>query len=434
MTALELNDIQGNILRGYRLPHVAHLFGTISQLDPKPWRTALRKMPITCDAGSSKPEVAWNVGISHAGMTLLAPDLAENLKPFEAYASGMRVRSPLLGDPGDVPWDAWQARHVWIAVHAACSASLRHEVSRLRDTLGELLTSSALFGDALVDEQGHWHEPFGFRDDISHPAIAGAPGATVGGGGRWDRKQKDWFPIAAGEFLLGYPNEGGINVLERSLRTAPLLQNGTFAVFRELVQDVRQFKQTVNDEATRCGVTKDTLQAKLIGRYPSGKPLAKVASPGEVADFTYEDDSDGIQCPIGAHVRRANPRVSGEHRIIRRGMPYRRMGDEGDASDPGVEGIYFVAFNASIENQFEFIQSTWFNRSAGALPGSRDPLVGETLSPVGGAPGTRRMLIEGDAHAQRDPIISSLPPFVTCRGGEYYFMPGLRGLRQLAGA
>jgi hypothetical protein len=44
------------------------------------------------------------------------------------------------------------------------------------------------------------------------------------------------------------------------------------------------------------------------------------------------------------------------------------------------------------------------------------------------------MLVEGDAAAQRDPIILSLPRFVTCRGGQYYFVPGLEGLRQIAGA
>ena len=84
------------------------------------------------------------------------------------------------------------------------------------------------------------------------------------------------------------------------------------------------------------------LRAKILGRWPDGTPLA--SSPVEDPlisnsrrrsnEFLYADDPNGLACPLGAHVRRANPRdgMPGgaertmRHRIIRRGMPY----DEGD--------------------------------------------------------------------------------------------------------
>jgi Dyp-type peroxidase family len=405
---LELNDLQGNVVRGYGHPHVAHLFGAIAPRNVARWQGALLDLDVTAQGFGSKPTVTRNVGISHAGMSRLIPGVAQELELFEAYVSGMRGRAKLLGDPADVPWDVWDERHVWIAVHAADRASLHAEVSRLRLLLAGLSLTDPLYGEALLDEQGHWIEPFGFRDDISQPAIMGAPNANKPGLGKLDRKLCRWLPIAAGEFLLGHPNERGRNVLDRLPTIAPMLNNGTFAVFRELVQDVAAFKQ-------------------LVGRHANGEPLARPATPGELSDFTYDDDPRGTQCPIGAHVRRANPRRSGERRLIRRGMPYRKQATDGCRQGTDVEGLYLVAFNASIENQFEFIQSTWLNTPAGALPGSRDPLVGEGPEP-------RPMLVEGDAAAHRDPIILNLPRFVTCRGGQYYFVPGLQGLRQIAGA
>ena len=46
--------------------------------------------------------------------------------------------------------------------------------------------------------------------------------------------------------------------------------------------------------------------------------------------FDYSDDPDGLRCPVGAHVRRMNPRKSlpfdgklvNRHRIMRRGITY----------------------------------------------------------------------------------------------------------------
>jgi Dyp-type peroxidase family len=422
---LELDDLQGNVVRGYGHPHVAHLFGAIAPQNVARWRRALLDLDVTAQGFGSKPAVTRNVGISHAGMSRLIPNVARELERFEAFVSGMRARATLLGDPADVPWDVWDDRDVWIAVHAADRASLHNEVSRLRLLLAGLSITDPLYGEALLDQHGHWIEPFGFRDDISQPAIEGAPNANKPGLGKLDRKLGNWLPIAAGEFVLGHPNERGRNVLDRLPTIAPMLKNGTFAVFRELVQDVAAFKQTLAHAAATWKVPVGTLQAQLVGRHANGEPLAKLATPGELSDFTYDDDAQGSQCPIGAHVRRANPRRSGEHRLIRRGMPYRKKATDRQGTD--VEGLYLVAFNASIENQFEFIQSTWLNTAAGALPGSRDPLVGEGAEP-------RAMLVEGDAAAQRDPIILSLPRFVTCRGGQYYFVPGLEGLRQIAGA
>jgi Dyp-type peroxidase family len=420
----ELQDIQGNVLRGYRHPHVAHLFGTICEANVQRWRTALAGLDVTREAVPTKPSVTRNVGISHAGMKRLVPRAADELDRFEAYASGMEKRAELLEDPSDVPWAEWGCRHVWIAVHAVDRQRLDAEVARLQSELIGLLTSTVLWGDALTNADGHRIEPFGFRDDISQPAIEGAPNECklLRGGGKFDRDRKEWLPIAAGEFLLGHLNERGRDVLSRLPTIRPMLVNGTFAVFRELVQDVARFNETLAKEASFWRVPVDELKAKLIGRYPDGDSLVK---RGTESDFTYDHDPDGARCPFGAHLRRANPRATGEHRMIRRGMPFHRKAMAASQSGHEEQGIYLVALNASIENQFEFIQSIYLNKPAGALPGSRDPL-GSTSS------GKAGMVIEGNAAADRDPIVLNLPRFVTCRGGEYYFVPGMSGLQQIA--
>src|SRR6185295_3089310 len=75
------------------------------------------------------------------------------------------------------------------------------------------------------------------------------------------------------------------------------------------------------------------------------------------------DDTLGLKCPIGSHIRRNNPRNeaivgagSPHHRIVRRGMPY---GPPYDPAHPDAEprGLIGYFINASLTNQFEFLTS-----------------------------------------------------------------------------
>ena len=64
-----------------------------------------------------------------------------------------------------------------------------------------------------------------------------------------------------------------------------------------------------------------------------------VADPARNNAFSYPDDQDGLRCPAGSHIRRANPRhglpfegkLVNRHRLIRRGIPY------GDPLPPGAD-------------------------------------------------------------------------------------------------
>jgi Dyp-type peroxidase family len=185
------------------------------------------------------------------------------------------------------------------------------------------------------------------------------------------------------------------------------------------------------------------LQVKMMGRWPSGAPLVLSPDqddptlgqdPARNNEFLYHiDDPLGLRCPAGAHARRVNPRdafrdeligINRLHRIIRRSTSYGPPLPDGVLDDDGVDrGIVFVAIQAQIRRQFEFVQTQWVNDGIfRGAPGEKDPIVGPN-------DGTGAFSIPRQPVRRR---IGGLPRFVINRGGEYCFMPGLRALAWLA--
>jgi deferrochelatase/peroxidase EfeB len=210
----------------------------------------------------------------------------------------------------------------------------------------------------------------------------------------------------------------------------------------------------------------------MVGRRLSGAPLLppdpeRLRGVGPDPDdirrnnFTYASDPDGRSCPLGAHVRRANPRngdmpagrhdllsqaicllgfAGGDdlrfdgiassrfHRILRRGREYgqaltpEQAAADAPAGAPEVPtGLHFICLNANIERQFEFVQNAWLaSAKFDGLIGEADPLLGNREPFPAGHPtdGFERL--------------SGVPRFVTLRGGAYFFLPGLRALRFIA--
>ena len=296
-------------------------------------------------------------------------------------------------------------------------------------------------------------ERFGFADGRSQPAIEGVDLDPVGDGvyagaqpitGRLRRKARliaedfglqprtrSWRLIRPGEFLLGYENEDGELPFGPP---APLGPNGTFMVYREIDQYPDVFTRYVRTAAKQTGMRPDELAAKIVGRWKDGTPVARTPEEPDIADnrrrandFRYEDDAYGFGCPLGAHVRRANPRdaLPGgaertmRHRIIRRGMPY------GPATNRRGEhpGLAFICFSASIANGFEVIQREWINSGdAFGLGGEPDFLLQQ---PAVGRKPTGRFVIQGYRSIVLDPPDE---PFVRVRGCEYLFVPSRSAL------
>ena len=437
---LELADIQGNILRGYRFERAIHLFVAFPDATAgRRWLQAITPQVRTAEVWDERPETAVNVALTYAGLRLLGAREADLPDAFREPIA--RRAETVLGDElGTWRGGLGDGRAHALLLLAGDGFAF---ASRLR-TLRALLDEHGLElvfeqqAQALEDQREH----FGFADGFGQPAVEGTDNRRAGQGE--PDEYGSWRDLKPGEFVLGYPDEDG------QTEAAPLLQNGSFMVYRKLEQDVDRFHRYLDreaehhcatvgvnhgtDAATAHAYARELVAAKLVGRWRDGVAveLAPERDPSEAHalrhcsvkepdnDFRYAEDGDGRRCPHGAHIRRTNPRDSAlktaqtrRHRIIRRGIPY----DEGDA-----RGLVFICFNASFERQFETIQRLWCE-DGNAFGLGRDQ---DVLFATGA--GSGKITIPGDpphfARAERG--------LVTTRGCEYLLMPGLRALRALA--
>jgi len=137
-------------------------------------------------------------------------------------------------------------------------------------------------------------------------------------------------------------------------------------------------------------------------------------------------------------VRRTNPRDSfgfngrliNRRRVTRRGLPYGPyVPEDQPVQDDGEHGIIFMALNASLFRQFEFVQQQWVQYGNDARLGNdKDMLLGNHT-------GHDKYVIQGTEDPNNPPFIcGNLPNFVELRGGDYFFLPSMTALRLIAAA
>ena len=437
-TSLEFDDIQRGVLHQRPSPYV----GTYLLLridNPDAGRRLVQRLCPVVEFAQSSSDLAQNasisVGFTYQGLKALGVP-RDSLASFAPeFRQGMAARAAELGDVGDSSPDHWEKPlgspevHVALSVLSPDAAQLETLLDRARRAHQELT------GVQVIWRQDCYQLPtgrtsFGFKDGIGQPAVEGGgiPGTNP-----------EEEPIKAGEFILGYPDETG------SVGPMPtpevLGRNGTYLVFRKLHTRVAAYRQYLRAKAA-SREEEALLGAKMVGRWPSGAPLALCpeqddpalgADPDRNNHFVFGDDLRGFKCPAGAHTRRANPRDALDHemsvnvrlhRMLRRGTSYGPMLPDGVLEDDGADrGIIFVFVGAHPKRQFEFVKTQWLNDGIfiGA-PLEKDPLVGTNDG-------------SSDFTIPQRPIrrrLHNVPPFVITRGGEYCFAPGLRAMRWLA--
>jgi Dyp-type peroxidase family len=530
---LDLADIQGNILQAYGrqgfpiarcvLLHVHE--GRAQQA--REFIDSLRRKVTTAElwpssrtqnlfdrskVTASKPDVAINIAFTFRGLLALGVPVNSLRGMPDEFQEGMLKRAPILRDLHSSQqhiqdlWDpVWVAElnnphkqvHILITLnanatpkdHPSAQAALEASYQWLVCSCGEERGVTILSGHrgpnphyqdmaVLADPV---KEHFGFTDGIGDPVFEGQysdpeiMSREVIGQGKLSADQ-NWVPLATGEFLLGYADEaqetaGGILPTEFS-------RNGTFMAYRKLHQNVNAFHQYVDSKASAYAnihaisleEAKETLRAKMVGRWSDGIPLMRAATFAEwqaerakidamptekkaayldliQRDFSYSADPDGSRCPFSSHLRRSNPRdmldptvapgtagqpatkatsvLNNRRRILRRGLPYGHSGP--GISDQEEHGVLMLVVCASLFRQFEFVQQQWLQYGLDFQSGN------DTCPIVGNHANDSKFLIEASSSSEQPPFICDrMPQFVEVHGGAYFFVPSLTALRLIA--
>ncbi len=477
-SALDLADIQGFILRGYRMPMVRHflltvgvpgearkLLGRLASGDEsdtpqittaEDWHVGFEPGPFDnqAEAPRYKPDYCLNVGITWPGMLALEiRDKVDELSfaAFGSFIAGAAERANFVGDTGPSAPENWiggfgkGSDHVLLTLHAISPEAM----TTYSDRLTALFAERGAFTEICRVDGNAWLEmvdgnpvptakvPFGYTDGISMTTIRGGPERYPA-----DHQQpcEPWLFVLLDEaenYVVPEPHELGLN--------------GSFAIFKMIKTDVVGFENFL--QSNKDKIDPELLAAKICGRWRNGVPLALSPDtdnpPGgipldQLNNYEYVNadgsgDPEGLRCPVGAHMRRINPRgqpVIGQgnpggsnnsHRLIRRGLPY---GPNYDPKQPydGIErGLMGYFISSDIDDQYEFVLKEWVNGAAFAGqmrldPKSKDPMIG-TQDPA------ESIFVIPQPNGAPPIEVTGFSTLVTTKAAAYCFLPSITAIK-----
>lgn len=324
---LEVDQIQANILPGFKLPHLffiaakikdkylfskflSYLLPTITTaknaIDYHSERIQKAKdrkiFGIQSFSLPLQNNLFWvNIGFGKDFLNNYNKD-AETVDT--SYKVGLAGRSFLLGDPRD-PLLKGNKTH-WLFGNETNEADFflivgsenrDYLMDRSKEIIEKIEQSNCVIiysenGDRLENDVEH----FGFKDGISQPALRGyvdqeetffEERKIIKGNENTDSPEyasPGDVLIWPGQFVFGYPKQSPshfrIPVAPSNNEDTEFLRNGSFLVFRRLEQDVSTFlnhtKELHFDLISTKGyenMSYDDFIASLVGRYKSGKPI-----------------------------------------------------------------------------------------------------------------------------------------------------------------
>lgn len=472
-------DVQAGILAGLKADHGCALMLRFEH--PVELADFFRRLPLTHHAKPfNDAGISVNLALSIEGLRL-AGFTDDELRTWpDAFYEGMARRAGLLGDvrgnhprqwrlparlrdgalptvdqPGDPELPPVQVAEM----HALLTLRLERDRAKdqddARQQLRDWLDGLKLPGRRLALQwlvrlvgrtSGETTEHFGWLDAQTDPRFDRAAASS---------KARDHSHV--GEALCGHPNAADHRAPADDAPAARWLRNGSFLVVRKLRQDVGALNDAI-DRRTTPALDGDLVRAKLMGRWHDGAkaekpgtPLVAEPPPDPVRSnhFSFAGDPDGALCPLHAHIRRGNPRqptgsLSNEPRdaspqapvrpprLLRRSMSYGPTYD--DAPKNPDRGLFFMAYNASLAEQFELLQH-WMSgaNSSGGDSAHADPLLGVAM------PGQARSCVfHHDDQLHRvtlEPAVflnEEPHALVRLEWGAYWFAPALNVVADIA--
>lgn len=458
-------------------------------------------------SSNTLPATALQIAFTPQGLEQLGLDAntrSQFSDEFLAGMSGEQSRSRRLGDVGNSAPEHWYwGHHNLEQVHVLLLLYARqgHIEQHVQAVCNEDFHAAFNVVHTLPTNTLGAREPFGFVDGISQPAIDWQEEQ------RTDGHARDTYSnlLAPGEIVLGYTNEYGqythspciedpqdssgddLPVARDKPGCRDFGRNGCYLVVRQLEQDVDGFWQFMSERTDGNETAAKALAERMVGRRIDGEPLMSATSriipgipPGKTSNqFDFDADPTGLQCPVGAHIRRSNPRTGDFpasintfwlrlfyrlgfkrrsehedliastrfHRILRRGRTYgqnsaqsgrqlrsaHQLSADAAAADTSTanaaQGLQFICVAANILRQFEFVQSAWsISTGFAGTRQQRDPITAHRQSLDNGT--ATDLFMQADQHGAQIKI-GNLPEFVTVRGGGYFFMPGIQAIRYL---
>ncbi len=394
--------------------------------------TTLATLADHCGPVIGEAGVGHLIAFTYAGMKELGIAQARLDALAAEFIDGMETRCALLGDVRGNHPDHWnrplalgqtdggqrvdlKTVHVSVLLRTTDNADPGYELhGKLASAVADLTKDGT--GLRLLaleptrsyrNKNGQVSGHFDFADGISQPQLPGTAGALPSD------------LVAAGELLLGHGNNRGDGP---NSKLDPLQMDGSYLVMRKLRQRVDHLESAM----AQVGSSKrEEVLAKMMGRRRDGSPLVLPDGSPPSNDFDYGQPAASDACPFHSHIRRANPRDGRPYtpRILRRGMSY---GPPPDTRPDAERGVVFMAYCASIAEQFETIQR-WMagGNSSGVGSAQGDPFL---RVPQAGESSTFRYLDQEGAVVR---VSFEAKPLVQLEWGLYLFVPALAALRAL---